>query len=252
MLRAAYVAVFLLALAAMVLAGGGMSSQQTALPAPGAPLALASGDGVTLAFTLPPDPRPQRVIVLRAARDGDAFAIVADLDAAQLTWVDRDVRAGRRYLYAIRTRRGASESEPSATVEVLVGGTSRITLVGGSTDRALFEVVIYRGGRRFSSRFVHKPGDPIGDLAWVPELDAAADFRLGPRLAGLSLTTGESTAISREALLQADATPLTDAAGRPIELEFSAPAGTHEILQARVTTRGGEITLKEGDTLRVD
>jgi hypothetical protein len=226
---------------------------QAAMPKPDAPYALASGDSVRLAFTLPREPRPQRVHVLRAAKDGPAFTVVADLDAAALAWTDKDVRAGQTYLYVIRTLRGAATSEPSDPAEVTVGGTARLTLVGGSLERALFEVTIYRGGKRHTARFVHKPGEAIGDLAWVPELNSAADFRLGPTLVGLSLGESDAIETSRLALKNAAGEPITDLGGQPIELDFAIPTGSHEVLRAAIRTKGGnEVTLQEGATLQVE
>jgi hypothetical protein len=227
-------------------------SGQTALGRPVAPLALAVGDSVNLAFTLPAEPRPHRVEVWRAEKDGAAFKVVAQLDASTLAWTDSDVGQGRTYLYAIRTSRGASQSDISPPVEVTVGGSARITLVGGSTERALFEVVVFRGGRRLIAQFVHVPGETIGDLAWVGEIDGVADFRLGPKLTSLSLAEGEAVETRRETPALPDGKPMTDLAGRPIELEFKLSAGKQEVLiAAMVDKQGAIVTLREGESLDV-
>lgn len=185
--------------------------------------------------------------------EGTSFAIVAELDAHTLRWVDQDVRAGATYLYAIRTLRGTLQSEISPTVEVVVGGHSRVTLVGGSLERALFEVVMFRAGRRLEARFVAKPGEVIGDFAWVDEIDSVADFRRGVRLVALELQQSISTESQRSALKAADGAALTDLAGEPIELEFVVPGRANEVLVATVA-RGDdtEARLAEGESLRVD
>lgn len=242
---------FLICLAALVPALKQAQGQAGAKPP--APYALAAGDGVSLAFRLPANPRPHAIQVLRSTRQASTFAIVAELDAAVLTWVDSDVQAGQTYLYAVRTVRDGATSDISETVEVLVGGGARVTLLGGSLERALFEIVIYRQGKRLSARFVHKEGEKIGDLAWVDEIDAVADFRLGPTLARISLARSESLETQREALKAADGSPMTDLAGRPIELEFKVPTHNQEVIQVRLLdAQGRPVSLREGESLRIE
>lgn len=238
--------------AAMFAAGSGAGGQAPSSKPP-APLVLAAGEGVSLAFALPAKPRPHGIQVLRATKESSTFAVAAEIDASALTWVDDNVVAGRTYVYAIRTVRDGQASDISPTVEVTVGGSARITLLGGSLERALFEVVIFRQGKRLASRFVHKPGDKIGDLAWVEELDGVADFRLGPVLATITLTQSEAVETQREVLKRADGGGLTDLAGRPIELAFKVPTHSHEVVQVRLLdAQGRPRFLREGETLAID
>lgn len=246
-------AMFAILVMAGVFLAGGVTSGQVAPPKPNAPLALATGDSVSLAFSLPATPRPHRIQVLRSTKEGTTFSIAADLDASVLAWVDKDVTAGKTYVYAIRTQRGPEKSEISQSIEVTVGGSARVTLLGGSLDRALFEVVLYKGGKKVSARFVHKAGEKIGDLAWVDELDGVADFRLGPTLVRMSLTSSEALETQREALKTADGSALTDLAGRPLELDFKLPTGNHEVVQVTLLdAKGQPASLREGESLKIE
>jgi hypothetical protein len=238
--------------AALVMAQRETVLSQQELPRPPAPLVLATGDSVSLAFKLPASPRPQRVQVLRAVKDAGGFIEVANLDASQLSWVDTDVQPGTVYWYTIRTSRGGAQSEPSPRAEAAIAGGSRVTLIGGSTERALFEVVVYRGGRRLAAQFVHKAGDVIGGFAWVEELGRVEDFRLGPRLTSLELAQSDAHQAQREVLTAPGGSPLTDLAGRRIELEFRVPAGRQEVLQATLQdSQGRGQQLTEGESLLI-
>lgn len=240
-------------MAVLTLGAGDRRAEEATLPRPAAPYAVAAGDTVKVAFRLPPIPPPRKVQVLRAAQEASSFAIVAELDAQALQWVDEEVRAGGTYVYAIRTMRGQVLSEISPTVEVVVGGHSRVTLIGGSLERALFEVVMFRSGRRLTQRFVHKPGEAIGDLAWVDELDSVADFRRGLRLAGLALRESVSAENQRSDLRAADGSALADLAGEPLELDFLVPGRSRETLVAAIIDgEGRETPVAEGESLRVD
>lgn len=227
----------------------GADAQQQTLPRPDAPLALAGGESVSLAWGLPPSPKPDTVVIYRGTGDGAQFIEVARLPASTLRFTDNEVNLGRSYHYRVQTVRGNQVSELSEPAEVLVGGGAKVTFIGGSLDRALFEVVMFRRGSRVTAQFVHKPGDAIGDLAWVAELEGVEDFRLGPKLQALAISVAESRENVSRPLLDAGGKPLTDIAGRSVPVEFRLPGATHEIIIATLhDAQGKPFQLKEGES----
>lgn len=231
----------------------GTKAQGVELPRPDAPLALAAGESVNLAWSLPPTPKPDTVVIYRSSVGGAKFDELARVDASKLTYVDDKVSLGQTYQYRIQIVRGAQSSAMSLPADVRVGGTARITFLGGSTDRALFEVVMFRRGRRVSARFVHKPGDQVGDLAYVKDLDSIEDFRLGPTLDGIVLDVAESRETVSDELKQPDGRNLTDMAGRPIKVEFEFPGAVQEVAIATLKNADGTIfQLKEGETRKAE
>jgi hypothetical protein len=246
--NAGVLAVALVLAAALVVLSVAGAVAESALSAPDAPLVLAAGDHVALAWTLPPDARARDVILLRAEKDDSRFEELARLPASELRYTDRDVKPGRTYQYVLRLVRGSASSELSPYAEVSVGGTDRVVFLGGSTERAWFEVVRFVGGTRVSARFVHKPGQAIGDLAYVPALEATLDFRLGHRLETLTLDVAPAQDVTRAPLSRADGKAMTDAAGRPVELTFRHAGPRREIVTALVRGRDGATrVLAEGE-----
>lgn len=223
---------------------------QEALPAMPAPLALPAGGAVNLAWTLPRGTRLDAVLVLRALKPDGAFEEAARVPVTRISWQDTEAALGATYLYRLQGVAGSTLTQPSPAVEVTVGGSARLLLRGGTTSRAVFEITLFRGGRRLSATFVHGPGDAIGDLLHVPEAGAIVDFRLGPRLGALSLGRRAGVETARETLLDAAGQPLTDPAGKPIEGTFRLPGTERELLLATVLLPDGTPReLAEGQTL---
>lgn len=220
---------------------------------PGAPLALASGESASLAWSLPPAPKVDVVVIYRSGKEGAGLSEVARVNAGDLRWTDKDVALGRTYEYRIQILKGAKSSGISGHAEVTIGGSARITFVGGSVDRALFEVMMFRRGRRVSARFVHKPGDAIGDLAYVPDLDSVEDFRLGPTLVKLDIGVAETRETSNDTLLDAKGQPMKDLAGRDVRIDFTYPGATNEIVIATILdAQDRPMKLKEGESYKTD
>lgn len=250
---AARIAILMLCLAALVTAGAHSDAQTAELPTPKAPLALPAGESVSLVWSLPPQTKPDTVIVYRSGKDGAGLAELARVPASDLRWTDGEVTLGQTYEYRVQTLKGAKNSGISEPAIVLVGGSARITFLGGSVNRALFEVVMFRRGRRVASLFVHKPGDPIGDLAYVADLDSVEDFRLGPRLTKLDISVAEARETTGETLTDAGGEPMKDLAGREVQIDFTYPGATREIVIATITDGSGAIRqIKEGETFKTD
>lgn len=228
-------------------------AQQAGLGRPAAPMAVVSGESVQLAFRLPPGPKPAQILVFRAAKEDSQFTRMAELEGSALSYTDTDARLGRTYLYQIQLIRGADRSQASPATEIRVGGSARVVFLGGSTERALFEVIIYRRGKRISAQFVHKPGDVIGDLQYVPELETIEDFRLGPKLVKIDLTRAVTASRSRESVRDAGGTELVDSAGKPVVLEFEFPGAEQEVAQATILDNEKRPrAVREGETLRLE
>jgi len=228
------------------------SQAQSDLQAPLAPLAMAAGQSVVLAWQLPARPRPDTVVIYRSEKTAEAFEELARVESATLGFTDEKVELGRAYQYRLAMLRGAAASPMSGAVEVLVGGTARMTLRGGSTDRAVFDVTVFRGGRRLTSAFSHSPGEKIGDLVHVPELARIEDFRLGVTLRELSLSRARSETTSRLALQTSAGESLKDLAGNPIQADFRFPGSEREILTAAIQLADGRIiALAEGVSFTV-
>lgn len=227
----------------------GADAQQPLLPKPDAPIAVAAGESVSLAWSLPPKPKPDTVVIYRGTGDGAQFIEVGRVPASALRFTDNEVSLGRSYQYRVQTLKGAEKSELSEPADVLVGGSAKITFLGGSSERALFEVVMFRRGSRVTAQFVHKPGDAIGDLAWVAELEGVEDFRLGPKLQALAISVAESRENVSQPLLGPDGQPLADIAGRTVKVDFQLPGATHEIMIATLLdAQGKPFQLKEGES----
>lgn len=237
-----------LVVAALVLVLMGGAERASSQPVtPSAPLCLAAGQSVRLAWSLPPGPKPSLVVIYRAEQEAAAFVELARVDATTLSHVDDTVQLGRVYQYTLATVRGAAVSPMSAATQVLVGGSSRVLLRGGSIDKAVFEVTVFRAGRKLSASFVHGPGEQVGDLVHVPELQRIEDFRLGLTLRELSLSRAKSEVTSMEELKDADGKPLLDFGGKPLRLEFRAPGSEREVLTAALALKDGRVvTLTEG------
>lgn len=230
---------------------GSSSAQPQDMPTPPAPLALPDGESVQLAWSLPPAPRADTVVIYRSTRRGAQFDEVARLPAADMRYVDKGVVLGQTYQYRVQTVRGVNASPLSEAAEVLVGGGSRIIFLGGSLERGLFEVVAFRRGRRVSARFVHKPGDPMGDLAYMADVDAVEDFRLGPRLVKLRIGHAESRKSGSEVLKNASGEAVKDLSGREVTLDFDFPGAAREVVIATIALADGrEVELKEGEVWR--
>lgn len=231
----------------------GTQAQDADLPTPEAPLVLAGGESVNLAWSLPPKPKPDTVIIYRTLFGGANFVEVARVGASELRYVDDKVTLGKTYQYRIQIARGANTSAMSEASEITVGGTSRITFLGGANDRALFEIVMFRRGRRISAQFVTKPGDAVGDLAYVEDLDTIEDFRLGPSLQEITLGVAESRENVTNTLIGPDGEMITDLAGRPVKVEFEFPGATHEVAIATLKLADGKtMQLKEGETFKAE
>jgi hypothetical protein len=228
-------------------------AQAAELPKPEAPLALASGESVNLAWSLPPKPKPELVVIFRSTADISTMVEVGRAPASDLRFTDSKVTLGVTYQYRIKLLKGAKESPLSEAVEVLVGGNARITFLGGSLDRALFEVTMFRRGQRISSQFVQKIGDQVGDLAYVAGLDYVEDFRLGPKLTALVIGVAESQETIGQPLLGPDGQPQKNLGGRDVQIEFKFPGATHEIMIATLTDKAGKtIQIKEGESYTVE
>lgn len=243
--------VLFVALAVLALTGAAapVASQPVT---PSAPLCLAAGTSVRLAWSLPPGPKPSLVVIYRAEREAAAFVELARVDATALAHVDDTVQLGRVYQYTLATVRGAAMSPMSAATEVLVGGSSRVLLRGGSIEKAVFEVTVFRAGRKLTSSFVHGPGEQVGDLVHVPELQRIEDFRLGLLLRELSLSRAKTEVTSMEELKDAEGKPMLDFGGKPLRLEFRAPGTEREVLTAALALKDGRVvTLTEGSAFVV-
>lgn len=240
-------------ISALAFAGAQSNAQTAELPMPDAPLALPGGESVSLAWSLPPQAKPALVVVYRSGKDGAGLAEVARVSASDLRWSDSDVTLGQTYEYRVQTLKGSKNSGISEPATVTVGGSAKITFLGGSENRALFEVVMFRRGRRVAAQFVQKPGDRIGDLAYVPDLDSVEDFRLGPRLVKLDIGVAEARETISEALTNAKGEELKDLAGREVQIEFTYPGATKEIVIASISDAAGRpLQLKEGETFKTD
>lgn len=250
---AARIAILTVCLAVLTLSGAHSDAQAVELPSPAAPLALAGGEAIDLAWSLPPGVKPETVVILRSGKDAAGLAEVARVPASDLRWTDSDFTLGQTYEYRVQTLKGAKKSGISEPATVLVGGTARITFLGGSTERALFEVSIFRRGRRVAAQFVHKPGDKIGDLAYVPDLDSVEDFRLGPTLLKLSISVAEARETASETLKTSNGEPMLDLAGSEIQIEFTYPGATKEVVVAYITDAAGQPqVLMEGEAFKTD
>lgn len=244
---------FLSALLLALLAVAGPGRAQQALNPPTGILSLASGGSVHLAWQLPGSPRPHGVIIYRANKAVGVFALRAQVKANVLTLVDSEVTLGETYLYRLASYRGQKLSDYSPVIEVAVGGNSRIAFLGGTRQRAVFEVTLYAEGRRFAETFVQAVDEPVGDLRYVESLSRTLDFRLGPLLIGLSLGYSEGDAVLREKILDREGRALKDAGGRDVELEFRVPAERREILTATLKLAdGSEYQLAEGRSLIIE
>jgi hypothetical protein len=228
------------------------SAQPQNLPRPNTPLAHVGGDSVSLAFTLPERPRVEQVQVLRAEKGGTTFVVLAELPPTELAYTDTTVTAGTTYLYAIRTRARDVSSEPSRPAEVSIRGTDTLTLLGGSLERAWFEVAVFREGRRFSSRFVHRSGEVIGDLVYSPEAEGPVDLRLGAMLLRLELTEETATETERIVLRETHGGTMRGPSGREIALDFEFPVEQHESIRATIQLGEDTLALTPGETVTLD
>jgi hypothetical protein len=228
-------------------------AQQSDLPKPNAPLVLSDGTAVQLAWSLPEKPKVELVVVFRAAADGTNLVEVGRAPASDLRFSDKGVSLGVTYQYRVQLLKGASQSPLSEAATVRVGGSAKITFLGGSLDRALLEVTMFRRGQRISAQFVQKIGDQVGDLAYVDSLASVEDFRLGPKLTALRIGVAESRENISQALIGPDGQPQKGLAGRDIQVEFRFPGATHEIMIATLTGKDGKpIEVKEGESVAVD
>ena len=238
---------------ALAFAGAHSDAQTAELPQPRAPLALATGETVSVVWSLPPEPKPDTVVIYRSGKDGAGLTEMARVKAVELRWTDSEATLGQTYEYRVQTLKGNKNSAISAPVEVTVGGSAKIVFLGGSTDRALFEVVMFRRGRRIAAQFVHKPGDKIGDLAYVADLDSVEDFRLGPTLTSLDIGVAETHETTSEKLTNAGKQTMKDLAGREVQIDFTYPGETREIVIATILDAAGRPRkLNEGGTLKTD
>lgn len=228
-------------------------AQQSELPKPDAPLLLADGESVSIAWSLPPKPKPELAVIYRAAADGTNMIEVGRAPASDLRYTDAGVSLGVTYQYRVKLLKGTKESGFSEPASVRVGGSAKITFVGGSLDRALFEVTMFRRGQRVSSTFVQKVGDQVGDLSYVAGLGSVEDFRLGPKLSKLEVGIGESSESTNQTLLGPDSQPMKGPGGREIKVEFKFPGATHEIMIATLTGKDGKtFQMNEGESIAVD
>jgi hypothetical protein len=228
-------------------------AQASELPQPAAPLLLADGQSVSIAWSLPPKPKPEIAVIYRAAADGTNMIEAGRAPASDLRFTDKDVALGVTYQYRIKLMKGTKESAFSEAASVRVGGSAKITFVGGSLDRALFEVTMFRRGQRVSSTFVQRVGDQVGDLAYVASLASVEDFRLGPKLTKLEIGVGESSETANQTLLGPDGQPIKGPGGREVKVEFKFPGATHEIMIATLASKDGKtFQMKEGESIAVD
>ncbi|MDC1142447.1 hypothetical protein OAU50_05105 [Planctomycetota bacterium] len=244
-----------LCVAAVLLVGAflsGVASQDgRAQITPSAPIVSAQGSEVVLAWSLPADQRIERVDIMRAPEGMDKFIVLETVDATITTASDATPTLGKRYSYQLRMHTDEG-SMLTPVVEVLVGGEATIRLVGGSLDRALFEVTLYRNGQKISEQFLHSTGETVGDLRYPEGIDSVLDFRLGPRLMTLELIRDVSMEVIRTPLQDASGTPLLGPTGKEIPLEFTVPGTEREILKATIKTADGAMhTLNEGESLTV-
>ncbi|MBX3473027.1 MAG: hypothetical protein KF754_01430 [Planctomycetes bacterium] len=240
-------AILLVMIALGLAVQGGAAVAQSEPLVPAAPLCMAAGKGVSIAWSLPSGPRAQLAVIYRADKQTAAYDEVGRADASALAWTDETVELGKVYLYRVSLTRGATRSPMSDAAEVQVGGTSRVVLRGGSIQRAVFEVTLFKGGRRLTQVFVHSVGEAVGDLAHVPELGVVQDFRLGLTLRELALSRARGEESSLEELKDASGQPLRDAGGQPIKLDFRFPGQDRAVLTAALALKDGRvISLVEG------
>lgn len=240
----------------MALAGalGTLTSAQTPeLTKPGAPLLIAGGETVQVAWSLPEGPKLEIMVIYRTTKAAPQLVEVGRVAARRLTFTDDDVRLGQTYQYRIQAFRGMHKSAMSDVSEVRVGGTAQIAFLGGSPERAVFEVSMFTKGSRVTAQFVHSPGDVIGDLAYVEALETIVDFRIGPRLVGMEIGDSTPDETQRETLKDAQGEPMRAPGGGEIELEFIVPGREYETLIATLRDTGGRtFTLREGETWKSD
>lgn len=219
---------------------------------PSAPIVSAEGSEVTLAWSLPAGIRIETVDITRTPASLDKFVVLTSLDATEMTYTDASVKLGKSYRYQLRMHTSTGQTLLSEPVEILVGGRATIRLVGGSLDRALFEVTLYRNGQRITEQFLHSVGDEVGDLRYPKSLDIVMDFRLGPRLMKLELMEGRSSDVIRTPLMDISGEVLKGPSGKDIPLEFTVPGNEREVLKATVKTVDGVLhELVEGESLTV-
>ena len=248
---------FHILLFALILIAGAFMSGIVAQPervqiTPSAPIVSAEGSEVTLAWALPSGLRIESVDIMRAPLSMKKFVVLKNLDATEMSFTDSSVELGKSYYYQLRMNTSAGQALLSESATILVGGRATIRLVGGSLDRALFEVTLYRNGQRITEQFLHSTGDEVGDLRYPKLLNTVMDFRLGPRLMKLELTKGRSSEVIRTPLKDVSGKVLTGTSGKEIPLEFMVPGSEHEILKATVKTVDGALhELVEGESLTV-
>ena len=248
MRNAAILAMLLLiALACVLMEVAGPNAAQES-PAPSAPLALAAGAAVNLAWQLPASPRPISVVVFRRT-PGAQYTEIATVDAESLGYADAGVSQGLIYEYAIALRqRGMPRSAISDPTSVRVGASDSVTFRGGSITRAIFDVALFVQGRKYTETFVHAAGEVIGDLRRVQGVADPLDFRVGCKLELLRLETAPGKNIARDVIQDARGKPILDLAEKPVSLKFPVSGETRERLVAELTTAGGRtVTLAEGE-----
>ena len=219
-------------------------------PSPAAPLVLAQGQSVMIAWRLPAQPRPVTIVLYRRTVGG-TLGRIGEFPAAQLSYIDKDVAEGASYEYAVAAAyRKGPVSAISAISPVSIAGGAKITLVGGSITQAVFEVTIFDQGRKVTAQFVNTPGQPIGDLHYVASAGKTLDFRLGSKLLSLDVAEISGVRPTREPLLDATGKPMLDLAGQPLSIELKLPGETREVLTAQIITGDGRtIMLNEGDSI---
>ncbi|MCF6227590.1 MAG: hypothetical protein L3J82_02845 [Planctomycetes bacterium] len=243
---------FALILIAGAFASGIASQPERVQITPSAPIVSAEGSEVTLAWSLPFGIRIETVDVMRAPLSMKKFVVLKSLDATEMSFTDSSVELGKSYYYQLRMNTSTGQALLSESATILVGGRATIRLVGGSLDRALFEVTLYRNGQRVTEKFLHSTGDEVGDLRYPKSLDTVMDFRLGPRLMKLELTKGRSSEVIRTPLKDASGEVLKGPSGKEIPLEFTVPGSEREVLKATVKTVDGALhELVEGESLTV-
>ncbi|MHC4840970.1 MAG: hypothetical protein ACYTDT_08465 [Planctomycetota bacterium] len=243
-------------IAALLVVGAfftGVASQGTgAQITPSAPLVSAEGNEVVLAWSLPAGVRIETTEIMRAPSGEQRFIVIQSVDGTMTTAKDTTPELGKSYSYQLRLHTSSGQSLLTPAVKVLVGGEATIRLVGGSLDRAMFEVTLYRSGKKITEQFLHSTGDAVGDMRYPEGMDTVLDFRLGPRLLKLELTTGESSEVIRTTLQSPTGDPILGPSGNEIPLEFVVPGSEREVLQATVKTTDGALhKLLEGESLTV-
>ena len=233
---------------ALALTGLGSPRAQSSQVKPAAPLALSSGNTVTVSWRLPPSPRPLSVIVYRADAGG-AFLRIATVEAERRSFVDNGVAESQSYDYAIALdQRGLPLSAMSESVRVRVGAQDRVVFRGGSIARAIFDVTLFAEGRKLVETFVAAPGEVVGDIRRIDGLEKAQDFRLGCKLVSLRLEIAPGKSSERQGVLDAGGQTLRDLAGRPVDVVLPAKGEVRERLVAEVEAAGGKrLTLHEGE-----